>query len=356
MIIDTIVDLVNQKVVFTDLYIRQDEPLKIRTPSGWISCSDTPITEAQMKEFIEGVVGADFQQRIQANGGAIDVAKSINGVARLRCNIFYCGDSEAQYTAYGASIRKLSVSPPSIQDIGIPETMIPIIMRSKGLWLITGPTGNGKSTTIASMMEYVNQRDQKHILTIEQPIEYVITPKKCIVTQREVGSHTASFSAGLYAALRQRPDIIMLGEVRDRETLETMLGAAESGHLVLSTMHSKNVEDTLNKIAGYFTENKTQKLMSMAMNIGGIISQSLVPSLDKKSLVLAYEIYVNNPEGQQCIRKDELQKIRNAIQNGKANGSCLMNDTLMNLLRLKKISVETAREVAYDKESIRGMF
>jgi twitching motility protein PilT len=146
----------------------------------------------------------------------------------------------------------------------------------------------------------------------------------------------------------------MIGEVRDRETLETMMQAAESGHLVFSTLHTKNVEDAIIKIGGYFPENKDQKMMSLSMTLAGVISQVLVPSIDKKSLVLAYEVFVNSPEGQSVIRKDEIQKLRNVIQSTKSIGSCLMNDTLETLVKSKKISVDTALDVSYDKDSLRN--
>jgi twitching motility protein PilT len=353
IILNKIIALLNSGIVFTDVYARSHDALMIRTPAGWVSATDAPLTAQDVEVFIEPIAGEGWKTRLEDAGGALDVAKTLNGVVRLRCNLFTCGGNEDQ-KEYAVSIRKLPVVPPAVSAIGLPETLIRTISRSKGLWLITGPTGNGKSTTIASILEHINQHESKHILTIEQPVEYVMTPKKSIITQRDVGVHTSSFNSGLFAALRQRPDIIMIGEVRDRETLETMMQAAESGHLVFSTLHTKNVEDAIIKIGGYFPENKDQKMMSLSMTLAGVISQVLVPSIDKKSLVLAYEVFVNSPEGQSVIRKDEIQKLRNVIQSTKSIGSCLMNDTLETLVKSKKISVDTALDVSYDKDSLRN--
>lgn len=352
MILDLIIEEIKKGTVFTDILVRTDDPLMICTPMGWVTCSDEVLSKNDVEDFILNMFGDEnWKTRIDQNNGSEDIAKTINGIARLRANIFTCGDSEKKYAV---AIRKLPLKIPNAVEIGFPENIITLISKTKGLWLVTGPTGNGKSTTIATTLNNINNNESKHILTIEQPIEYVYHPTKSIITQREVGNHIPNFGAGLHGALRQRPDVIMLGEIRDQESLESMMLAAESGHLVISSSHAKNVEDTLIKISGFFSENRESKLQTLSMTLAGVISQRLLPSIDKKHLILAYEIFINNPDARQLIRKDEIHKINQNINEHRKEGSISLNTTLTTLYKEKKIDARTAEDASYDKINLRN--
>lgn len=353
MIFDRIMKLIESGAVFTDVYLRSGEPIRIRTPAGWESDNGREIAIQDIERFSESIAGAEWQEMVRQSGGAMDVAKTIGGRVRLRCNIFNCGSA---INEYAVSVRKLPLTPPSMEEIGFSPALIKTIKSSTGLWLFTGPTGNGKSTTIAAMLEDIGRTESKHILTIEQPIEYVLTSKKSIITQREVGPRAAvpSFSQGLISAMRQRPDVIMIGEVRDIETLETIFQAGESGHLVMSSLHTKNTEDAINKISGFIGDTAPMKLQALSSTLRGVISHTLLPTKDKKNLVLAYEVMINTPEAQHAIRNNENQKIRNIITSSRKEGACLLNESLEKLVKNNIISIETAMNAAYDKPGLQA--
>ena len=196
----------------------------------------------------------------------------------------------------------------------------------------------------------MNANQSAHIVTIEQPIEYILRPQKSIISQKEVGNHVPSFNAGLIAAMRQRPDVILIGEVRDQDTMETLLQAGESGHLVLASLHTKNAVDAITKVTGFLqgSGSTSNKLNTLASILVGVVAQNLVPTADGKNLVLAYEILMNTPEVAQLIRREEFQKLPNALEAGRKAGSVPLNDRLKELLMMKKIKDATADAVSND--------
>jgi len=352
--------LITSKIVFTDIYLRPHEPFMVRTPSGWSKYGESNINKQDLDEFLKIVAGPNWEARVKASPTqSIDIAKTIGGSARLRCNIACSGgideiEDRTFIDDITVSIRKLSLYPMEFKEIGLPERLLTDVLTKKGLWIISGPTGNGKSTTVASFLQHMNNTQSKHIVTIENPIEYIIRPNKSIVSQKEVGQHVPTFNAGLIAAMRQRPDVIMIGEVRDQDTMETLLQAGESGHLVLASLHTKNTADAIAKLAGFLQGgNGAGKLNTLAQILCGVISQNLLPSADGKELVLAYEILQNTPEIQQIIRKEEFQKIPNALAAGRAQGCVLLNDRLKELIRSKKVKDHIAESSAYDVENLR---
>jgi twitching motility protein PilT len=355
MLIQTaITDLIHKKSIFTDLQIRVGEPLMVRTPAGWESHTQSPLEAGDVEKFVELVAGSGWKDLLDKSPTqALDIAKTLGGIARLRCNIAYSGgtdcDSETETNAVEVLIRKLPVNPPAFRDLGLPAEVLKGLLTQKGLWVIAGPTGNGKSTTVASILSHINETQSKHIITIEQPIEYILRPKKSIVSQKEVGRHVPSFFRGLEAAMRQRPDVLMIGEVRDADTMETMLQGAESGHLVLATTHTKNVEDTLSKLAGFLQGRGENKIATLASTLCGIVSQYLVPTADGKSLVMAYEILFNSTEVQNVIRKGDYQKLANVMSENRKLGSVLLNERLRELVDTRVITNEVAMNTAYDQ-------
>lgn len=354
-------DLIASKVVFTDVYVRAHELLMVRTPAGWSRYNQTPISVGDVTSFLEIVAGTNWREKLEASPtNSLDVAKTIGGSARLRCNIASSGASEelvnpSYVDAIAISIRKLSLVPPEFKDLGLPERLLRDIYSRKGLWIVTGPTGNGKSTTLASVLQHINATQSKHIVTIEQPIEYILRPNKSIISQKEVGQHVPSFNAGLIAAMRQRPDVILIGEVRDQDTMETLLQAGESGHLVLASLHTKNAIDAITKLTGFLQGSSPggNKINTLASILCGVVAQSLLPSVDGKELVLGYEILINTPEIQQIIRKEEYQKLGNAMAAGRTQGSLPLNDRLKELLRSRRITEATAEAAAYDVDTLK---
>lgn len=355
-----LLELLNKKLVFTDLNVRAGEIVKIRTPSGWGRFGNEPVAREEINSFLTVIAGANWLNRLQNSPTqSLDIAKTIGGAARLRCNIAFSGslDENEDHQIIDdvtISIRKLSLVPIEYADIGLPAKLLQEMINRKGLWLVTGPTGNGKSTTLASILQYINTNQSKHIITIEHPIEYILRPSRCIISQKEVELHTPSFNAGLVAALRQRPDYLMIGEVRDKETMETMLSAAESGHAVFATLHTKNTADAISKCAAFLQgPTGSSKLNTFSSVLCGVVAQTLVPSADGKELVLAYEILLNNPEIQNIIRKEEYQKISNALSTSKQQGCIPLNDCLKDLLMRKKITEATALQASYEPESLK---
>lgn len=358
-------ELIAKKVVFTDVNLRAREPFMVRTPLGWTNYDSTPITVEDLASFLAVVAGKDWEARLKDSPlQSLDIAKTIGGAARLRCNISCSGgveneDIEGEHQLIDdvtVSIRKLALVPPEFKDLGFPERLLKDILSKKGLWIVTGPTGNGKSTTLASILQHLNNTQSKHIVTIEQPIEYIFRPNKSIISQKEVGQHVPTFNAGLNAAMRQRPDVILIGEVRDQDTMETLLQAGESGHLVLASLHTKNATDAITKLAGFLnSSNQTggNKINTLASILCGVIAQTLIPSIDGKELVLAYEVLINTPEIQQIIRKEEYQKLPNAMAAGRAQGSMPLNDRLKELINTRKVKETVAENAAYDPETLK---
>ena len=358
-------ELIATKVIFTDVNLRVGESFMVRTPSGWTKFNTTPVTREDLNAFLIVVAGKDWEKRLKDSAmQSLDIAKTIGGSARLRCNIACSGRVDAEELEgvheyiddVTVSIRKLALVPPEFKDLGLPERILNDVLSKKGLWIVTGPTGNGKSTTLASILQHLNNTQSKHIVTIEHPIEYILRPNKSIISQKEVEQHVPTFNAGLIAAMRQRPDVILIGEVRDRDTMETLLQAGESGHLVLASLHTKNATDAIAKLAGFLNTGNNQgtnKINTLASILCGVIAQTLIPSVDGKELVLAYEVLVNTPEIQQIIRKEEYHKLPNAMASSRNQGSMPLNDRLKELVRTKKIKAAVAESAAYDPETLK---
>lgn len=359
-------ELIASKMVFTDVNLRVREPFMVRTPSGWTRYNPKPLTREELEAFLLVVAGKDWEKRIMASATqSLDIAKTIGGSARLRCNIACSGGVETEEMSYDpqlidditVSIRKLSLVPPEFKDLGLPARLLDDVLSKKGLWIVTGPTGNGKSTTLASILQHLNNTQSKHIVTIEHPIEYILRPNKSIISQKEVEQHVPTFNAGLIAAMRQRPDVILIGEVRDQDTMDTLLQAGESGHLVLASLHTKNATDAITKLTGFLHNSNSHtggnKINTLASILCGVIAQTLVPSADGKELVLAYEVLINTPEVQQIIRKEEYQKLPNAMAAARKQGSIPLNDRLKELVHAKKITNAVAEGAAYDVETLK---
>lgn len=276
----------------------------------------------------------------------LDFAYEIPNVARFRANYFY------QKRGLGAVFRIIPSKILSVEELNLPETVLKFTRLSRGLVLVTGPTGSGKSTTLAAMIDYININRKEHILTIEDPVEFVHKNKNCLVNQREVLTHTGSFSTALRAALREDPDVILVGEMRDLETIELAITAAETGHLVFGTLHTNSAAKTVDRIIDAFPSDRQAQIRTMlSESLKGVISQQLLKRSDKPGRVASVEILYVNSAVANLIREGKTFQIPSMIQTGKGDGMQLMDQSIMDYLMKKVISPDEAYLKANDKKA-----
>jgi len=339
-----ILDLIDLKRTFTDIHIEQDRPIMLKTPRGWQPVNDEPVLLEEMAPTLSAI-DEDWQAKI--GNGAIDRPFVLTR-CRLRCNIYRSGGGRR----VAISIRRLPLQPLPLEKLGLPAYIKNMTDSTRGLVLVTGPTGSGKTTTIASLIDHINVTRNSHLITIEEPIEYVIESRQSIVSQREVPTDTPSFSAGLREALRQKPDVIMVGEVRDPETAETVLHAGESGHLVFATMHTSSALSTLTRLLSFFPADQRERhAASLAESLIGIVSQSLVPTEDGESLVLASELLFNTQQQVSKLLLDpsRLHSLADVMRRKEDNMSRTLNDHLASLVGKQIVSPRDALRVSYNR-------
>ncbi|MFO0984101.1 MAG: PilT/PilU family type 4a pilus ATPase [Planctomycetota bacterium] len=282
-----------------------------------------------------------------ARCGTSDFAITHRDKARLRCSIL------RQKDMWGAVLRLIPSKLLTFEEIGLPPMVKDLLMRPRGMLLVTGPTGSGKTTTLATMIDFINQNDDRHIITIEDPVEYYHTHKKSIVTQREVHKDVDGFAEALRRALRQDPDVILMGEMRDLETISSAITAAETGHLVLGTLHTTGSARTVDRIIDAFPHEQQEQIRAqLSVSLIAVISQVLMPRCDKPGVVAAFEVMVMTPAIENHIRKNETFKITSAIQTSKRLGMCLLDEYLLDLYQKKKIDRESAMVFAQDKNEL----
>jgi twitching motility protein PilT len=277
--------------------------------------------------------------------GELDFSYGIVGVSRFRINTY------RQRSCVSLAIRIIPTAIPSLEDLGMPDILSSIASKHHGLVLVTGPTGSGKSTTLASMIDYMNHHMRKHIITLEDPIEYLHKHHYCIIDQREVGFDTKNFSNGLRACLRQDPDVILVGEMRDLETISTAITAAETGHLVLASLHTTDAQSTIDRIIDVFPPNQqAQVRIQLAAVLAAIVSQRLLPTADRKGRIAANEILLNNSAIRNLIRNEKIHQIHSIMQTSKASGMHTLEMSVKDLLEEKRITREMA--APYLQESV----
>jgi len=277
--------------------------------------------------------------------GDIDFGYEIANLARYRCNFFQ------QKYGVAAVFREIPSEIMTVEQLGLPPVLNQLAMLQKGLVLVTGPTGSGKSTTLAAMIDYINRNRKSHIITIEDPVEFVHKSKSCIINHREVGQHTQSFKAALRGALREDPDIILVGEMRDLETIELALEAASTGHLVFGTLHTQSAAKTVDRVIDVFPANQQAQIRTtLSESLKGVIAQNLFKRSDKKGRLAVLEILVVTAATANLIREGKTFQIPSVIQTGKKYGMQSLDDAILEALQAKKITAEDAYDSAIIKE------
>jgi len=277
--------------------------------------------------------------------GDIDFAYEVPNLARYRANYFQ------QKFGIGAVFREIPSKILSVEDLGLPAVLNKISMLDKGMILVTGPTGSGKSTTLAAMIDYVNRHRKSHILTIEEPIEFVHQSQGCVVNHREVGIHTKSFRAALRGALREDPDIILVGEMRDLETIELALEAASTGHLVFGTLHTQSAAKTVDRVIDVFPHSQQNQIRTtLSESLKAVVAQNLFKRIDQKGRLAVLEILVVTPATSNLIREGKTFQIPSVIQTGKKYGMQSLDDAILEALQKKRVSPEEAYDKAIVKE------
>jgi twitching motility protein PilT len=294
-----------------------------------------------VRDLAYGILSTE-QQKILETRRSVDFAYSLPAVGRFRVNVFF------QRTTLGAAFRMIPTQIKSLDELGLPNQLAELAAEPRGLVLVTGPTGSGKSTTLATIIDLINRTRHEHILTIEDPIEFLHWHRSCIVNQRELGTDTLTFADALRAALRQDPDVILVGEMRDLETISTALTAAETGHLVFATLHTQSAPQTIDRIIDVFpAEQQDQVRIQLASTLQGIVTQTLVPTADGRGRVAALEILLPEDAVRNLVRQGKIEQIYSVIQTGTARGMQTMEQALADLVLRKVIT----REVALSRTS-----
>ena len=300
------------------------------------------LTPADTEELIMPMVPQRMKDLLLTNG-EVDFSYSISGFGRYRVNVF------KQRGSYAAAIRIINTNIPGPDMLGLPSSVIGLTNKKRGMVLVTGPTGSGKSTTLASMIDIINSKQNLHIITLEDPIEYLHKHKKSVVNQREIGLDSLSFSNALRVILREDPDVILVGEMRDLETIEIAITAAETGHLVFSTLHTIGAVNTVDRIIDVFPPHQQQQIrIQLASVIEGVISQQLIPTINHAGRVAAFEVMLSTPAIRNLIREGKNHQIASFIQTNKRLGMQTMDDAIFDLYNSGRIGKEQAISFAQD--------
>ena len=328
----------------SDLLICEGVPPMLRVNGDLVPTESKSLNAEEAKALIYSFLSPAQIKEFESTK-ELDLSWSMKGEARFRMNVHY------QRGTVAAALRLLSADIPSIEDLRLPKIISDLANLERGLVLVTGPTGSGKTTTQACMVDIINQTKSKHIITIEDPIEYLHSNKRSVIEQREVGSDTDSFDAALKRVLRQNPDVILIGEMRDLETIQTALTAAETGHLVVSTLHTNDSVQSMERIIDVFPPHQqSQVRLQLSLSLQAVIAQQLIPRLDRRGLVVAAEVLIANSGVRNLIRKSQTQELYSMLEIGGKYGMQSMDSSLKLLYRNKMISYEEAFSHAINQE------
>ena len=333
----------------SDLHLTAGSPPMVRE-RGKLRALDFPrLMSDDTRHMIYSILTRDQRNRLETDW-QIDFSYSAPQRARFRVNAYF------QRASLGAAFRLIPNQMPVLEDLGMPHVLVDFTDKPRGLVLVTGPTGSGKSTTLAAMLDRINDTRQEHIMTVEDPIEFLHRHKRCIVNQREVGGDAHTFADALKAALRQDPDIILVGEMRDIETMSTALTAAETGHLVFATLHTQDTPQTVDRIVDSFPPAQQHQVRTqLSVSLQGIVTQQLLPTVDGTGRVAAAEVLVMTPAVRNLIREGKTHQIYSAVQTGGSHGMKTMDAALAELLRAGKITRELAESRATSADELRRL-
>ncbi len=331
----------------SDLFITGDFPPAIKVDGKVTKVSPQPLNAGHTLALARSVMNdkqvAEFERTKECN-----FAISPPGVGRFRVNAFI------QQGKVGMVMRTIPAVLPTIDGLGVPQVLKEVVMSKRGLCILVGATGSGKSTTLAAMVDYRNEHSYGHIITIEDPVEFVHPHKNCVVTQREVGLDTDSWEIALKNTLRQAPDVILMGEIRDRETMEHAVAFAETGHLCLATLHANSANQALDRIINFFPEDRrSQLLMDLSLNLKGVVAQQLIPTPDGKGRKVAMEILLGTPLIQDYIRGGEIHKLKEVMKESTNLGMKTFDQALFELYQAGEISYEDALRFADSQNEVR---
>ena len=329
----------------SDIHIVPGNPVMLRIDGKLVPQGNQVLTNVETDNLLSPIVPQELKDELKEKG-ELDFAFSVEGFSRVRANVF------RQRGSYAAALRILSYDVPTPQQLGIPQSVVNLTTKMRGLVLVTGATGSGKSTTLASLIDVIASRDSKNIITLEDPIEYLHSRRRSIVEQREVGKDTLSYAAALRAALRQDPDVILVGEMRDLETISTAITAAETGHLVISTLNTNSSSDAIDRMIDVFPPHQQQQIrVQLSGVLEGIVAQHLLPMVNG-GRIAAFEVLLANNAIRNLIREAKAFQIPSIIQTSKREGMMMMDDCILQYYSQGLIAPETAVAYAHDPVSM----
>lgn len=334
--IDGLLKLMTEKGS-SDLHVKAGSPPAIRLNGKLVVMREfQPLTADATQVLAAGMM--DERQKVTfENHREVDFAYSVSGVGRFRVNVFH------QRGSVGMTLRRVSTDRASVAELGLPPVVTRLADEPRGLVLVTGTAGSGKTTTLAAMVDHINSTREGHIVTIEDPIEFVFRDRRSIVDQREIGTDTPNFLVALKMAVRQSPDVILIGEMRDRETMEAALAAAETGHLVMSTLHTVNATQTVERIIHFFPPHQHELIrLQLSLVLAGVVSQRLIPRKGDSGRLPAVELMIQSPTIRELIRKGMTQELYNAVKDGEYFGCQTFNQSLKKLYQQDLVSLEHA--------------
>ncbi len=331
----------------TDLHLTTNSPPVIRVHGGLRKIDHPIITPAETKQIIYSVLSDNQKYKFEEDW-ELDFSFGIKNVARFRANIFM------QRGAVAGAFRRIPYEIWGLEKLGLPPVVASLVDKPRGLVLVTGPTGSGKTTTLASMIDMINARRAVHIITIEDPIEYLHSHRKALINQRELHADTKGFAPALRSALREDPDVVLIGEMRDLETIQSAITTAETGHLTFGTLHTNSASQTINRIIDVFPPHQQDQVRTqLSMNLEGIITQSLLPKTGGRGRCLAVEVLIPNPAIRHLIRDNKIHQIYSTMQTGQEKyGMITFNQSLANLHYKREITLDYALSVSHNPEEL----
>ena len=347
ILLDELLELTVKKNA-SDLHLTVGAPPIVRVNGELVTLIEGKLTPMETEEYTKAILGNLYSEYIK--NGEIDTSYSISGLGRFRVNVFKQRGSDA------IAFRVVGLKIPSLNELNFPTIIKDLTNKMRGLVLVTGPTGSGKSTTLASMISEINSTRAAHIITLEEPIEYLHKHNKSIINQREIGKDSKNFQGALKAILREDPDVILIGEMRDIESISIAITAAETGHLVFSTLHTIGAAKTIDRIVDVFPPYQQQQIkIQLASVLQGIVSQQLLPKVDGSGRVAALEIMIATPAIQNLVREGKTHQIESSIQTGIRYGMKTMDMSLVELYKKNLISYDTALTFSVDRDMLTRM-